>query len=355
MATDRQNKSGRNKKIAIWCITPGGIEISQKLLNNFRHLDVYASLSLETKIKKACAVNWFEILSTAVAEKFRNYQAHIFIFATGIAVRVISSLLDNKMKDPGVVVIDDRGRFAISLVSGHLGGANLLAEKLADCIQATPVITTATDANKRPAIDMIAREKGLIIETPQNIKHINMLFLTAKKIKLYDPENHIKSTLGAQYWEDVSRKDIQKADVYCAYTKMDVSRETLILRPQELIVGLGCNRGTSFADIYQFLSNMFHDHGLSIKSIRLLATTRFKKNEKGFLMLSDALEVPLQFFENNALGQVKDVPSPSSVVERHLGVKSVCEASAILASGNGRLIVTKKKNKDVTLAVAIKK
>lgn len=296
----------------------------------------------------------FKALAKEIHQQFNLYSAHIFIFSTGIAVRIIAPLIQSKTSDPAVVVVDDHGTHAISLLSGHLGGANTLAVKIAGILNGTPVITTATDTNNAPAIDMLAKAKGIYIETPQNIKQINMAFLMGDCITLYDPFEFIKPDLSDQYFRDSIKTASTRQTVFCSYETKPVSRETLILRPPVLSVGIGCNRGTSREEIKQFLLSTFKEHGLSLKSIFTFATASIKKDELGLLALSEEMGIQIHFFEKNDLKRVKTIETPSEVVEKHLGTKSVCEAAAILASGNGNLIVPKQKNKDVTIAVAIK-
>jgi cobalt-precorrin 5A hydrolase len=134
---------------------------------------------------------------------------------------------------------------------------------------------------------------------------------------------------------------------------MDVPRETLVLRPKILSVGIGCNRNTSAEMIHNFLKAVFLEQGLSLNAVFTLATTEVKQDEAGLLKLADRLGLTIKFYDKNQLNSVDTIETPSKMVEKHLGVKSVCEAAAILAAGRGRLIVAKKKNKDVTIAVAI--
>jgi cobalt-precorrin 5A hydrolase len=288
-----------------------------------------------------------------LTQHFARFSAHIFIFSTGIAVRMIAPLIQSKTTDPAVIVLDDRGIHAISLLSGHLGGANRLTEKLAAHINATPVITTATDINKLPAIDLLAQANNLYIENSGAIKHINMAILKAEPVDVYDPKNFIcpllpKKTRHSQVWTE------PKIGVACTWKTINVPRETLVLRPKILSVGIGCNRGTSLDELYGFLEAVFTVEKLSLNAVFTLATTEVKQDEPGLLALANRLGLPLKFYNKNQLNSVDTIETPSQMVEKHLGVKSVCEAAAILSAERGRLIVPKKKNKDVTIAVAIK-
>jgi len=171
-----------NRPIAIWSITPNGLSLGTKISRAMEE-------SLHFVSEKTVPINFstteriivFQKLAREIQKQFHRFSGHVFIFSTGIAVRIIAPLLESKIVDPGVVVIDDNGKNVISLLSGHLGGANSLTQKISKIINANPVITTATDTNRLPAIDMIAQELSLNIETPENIKHINMAFLMGEE------------------------------------------------------------------------------------------------------------------------------------------------------------------------------
>ena len=341
--------------IAIWSITPNGKILGKKILLAIKGSSLFVSAKIGGK--DTCEENTitFEKLSAEIHYQFNKFSGHVFIFSTGIAIRIIAPLLKSKIIDPAVVVVDDNGTHAISLISGHLGGANRLAKKIAGIISGTPVITTATDTNKLPAIDLIAKKRKVFIETPQNIKHINMAFLMGEPVSLFDPFGFIKNDLPKHFWTSENPRKSSTKKIFCSFKIKNVSRETLILRPPVLSIGIGCNRGTSCEEIKQFLLMVLKKESLSIKSICQFATADIKKDETGLLALSEELKIGILFYDNKNLNSVKTIKTPSKMVEKHLGVKSVCEAAAILAADNGKLIVPKKKNKDVTLAVAIKK
>ena len=341
--------------IAIWSITPNGKILGQKIKDGLKGSILFVSAKIGGNDKREKNTIIFEKLSKKIQFEFNKFSGHVFIFSTGIAVRIIAPLLNSKIVDPGVVVVDDNGINAISLISGHLGGANELTKKIAAIISGTPVITTATDINNLPAIDLIAKDKGLFIETPQNIKHINMAFLMGEPVSLFDPFDFIKNDLPKPFWTNKSIEDHAIKKIFCSYETREVSRETLILRPPVLSIGIGCNRGTSCKELKQFLFMVLKKENLSVHSICQFATADIKKDEIGLLALSKEMKIQIVFYDKKNLNSVKTIMTPSTMVEKHLGVKSVCEAAAILAASNGKLIVPKKKTKDVTLAVAIKK
>ena len=381
---DIETQKNKIDSIAIWSITPNGKLLGLKIHNAVKGSVFFVSEKLwqeqynQHLFDKNISVFKNKKLSKEIEQQFNNFSGHVFIFSTGIAIRIIAPLLQSKIIDPAVVVVDDQANHAISFLSGHLGGANALTKKIAAIIKAEPVITTATDTNNLPSIDMIAKQNGIMIETPQNIKHINMAFLAGRPVSLYDPSGIIKNELPENFWTDAGDtgmeaddKNIESKKIFCSHEIKTVSRETLILRPPVLSVGIGCNRGTKFKAIKEFLLSVLKEQGLSINSVNRFGTTEVKKDETGLLKLSDEMQIKIDFYSNQELNSVKTIKTPSKMVEKYLGVKSVCEAAAILSSSSitrdksgilntpdkfdGKLIVTKQKNRDVTIAVAIKK
>jgi len=253
------------------------------------------------------------------------------------------------------VVVDEMGRHVISLLSGHIGGANTLAKKVAGLIGADPVITTATDINMVPAIDVIAKEKDLFIENPDAIKNVNMALLTGGKIFLHDPFNILHNTIPNSSLlmdSDLNGNSKDIPGVFIDDVLVDLPSNILILRPGSLVAGIGCNRNTSMKEMKFFLLEILKRFGLTSASLRSIATADIKGDEPGLLALAKDLELPLKFFDREELNQVKDIKTPSAMVEKHIGAKSVCEAAAILAAKHGKLIVPKQSIRNVTVAIA---
>lgn len=342
-------------KIALWVLTPNGMALAAEMSRQWPQPTIYCSQRL-AEAGRHLSAEPFERLVAKVAERFNQFDGHIFFTATGIAVRSIGPLLKSKSLDPAVVVVDDRSTFAISLVSGHIGGANRLAVKVAELLGATPVITTATDINDRPAIDLLAVELGLIIENPQTIKKVNMALLDGRSISLFDPYGILKDALGeqAQLVDAEALSAIRPEEpVVCVDDRsVMLPDNVLVLRPRSLCAGVGCNRNTSEKEIHSFLQNVLGDNGLSMKSLRTLASIAVKTDEVGMLAVAETLAIPLKFYSRQELNQIQHVPNPSHMVAKHVGVQSVCEAAAILAAQEGQLIVPKQKTANVTVAIA---
>jgi len=348
--------SSKPNRIAIWAITPNGQKLADKLSQDLAAANVYISQNIAGKPLENLT---FQSLSEIIKDKFHRYTGHIFIMSTGIVVRVIAPLIRNKTEDPAVVVVDDRGKHAVSLLSGHLGGANKLTLKAAEIIGANPVITTATDVNNVPAIDVLAGERNLFIENPPAIKTVNMALLKNEKIFLHDPYELLRNSL--PNYESWSYKG-SPADMKIDYEKIpgifiddinvSLPAEVLILRPKSLAAGIGCNRNTGTKEMKALLADVFEMYNLSWACLKCIASIDVKADESGLIALAENLSIPLLLFNRQELNQAENIKNPSSVVEKYVGVKSVCEAAAILAAKGGTLIVPKKITKNVTLAIA---
>ena len=348
-------------KLALWAVTPNGLKIADRLADSLPGVDTYVSQKLTEK--KASHI-LFEKLSGAIKEKFSQYTGHIFIMSTGIVVRVLAPLIESKTKDPAVVVVDDLGQNAISFLSGHIGGANELTYKIAQILKANPVITTATDINGIPAIDVLAMENGLFIENPAAIKTVNMALLKRETLLVHDPYNYLTTRLLNSDSEicDILIHNIKKPSQYfkinnnpCIYID-DVTQElppqVLVLRPATLVAGIGCNRGTGAQEISDHLKQVLECHRLASTSLKCLASIDVKNDEAGLIEVAESIELSLIFFTREELNQVKGIKNPSPVVEKHIGAQSVCEAAAIRASQAGTLIVPKQTTQNVTVAIA---
>ena len=202
-----------------------------------------------------------------------------------------------------------------------------------------------------PAIDVLAAELGLKIETPQAIKTVNMALLTGAAVEVHDPfglvSNRIPNARG------LGPDSPLVARVFVDDRLLDAPPGALILRPPSLVAGIGCNRGTAADEIRELLLATLRNAGLCRVSLRGLASIDLKADEPGLIALAQELCLPLEFFGREEINRVEDaVQTPSAMVEKHIGVKSVCEATAILATHGGELIVPKRTTRNATVAIA---
>jgi cobalt-precorrin 5A hydrolase len=291
----------------------------------------------------------------------------VFIMAAGIAVRVIAPHVQDKRYDPAVVVIDDGGNHAISLLSGHLGGANELTETIAKAIGASPVITTATDVAGKLAPDVLSRKLGLAIEPFNKLKTLNALLAGGGEIAFYldaslrnakelaEEAQKLKVTLGDMA-ECVETKKWQRdaAAVFITDKRVEIDIPYLYLRPKSLVVGVGCRRGTTKEHILEAITAACRKIGRSTVSIQKLASVDIKQDEEGLLAVGEELGVKLEFFSPDEL-QVcisKYKLSVSNFVKDKIGVGNVCEAAALLTAHETVLVLGKTKYPQVTIAIA---
>ena len=344
-------KSAAHGRTAIWALTPNGADLARIIGEGMPGSTLFLSEKLEAAIDGAVR---FSRLKDEVDRQFARFSHHIFIMATGIVVRSIAAHLIHKTTDPAVVVCDEAGRFAISLVSGHVGGANALAREVARTTGGQPVITTATDVNRVPAIDVIAVENQLTIQNPDAIKTVNMALLTGSPIFVHDPYGKVTHRLPKDQVISSAVNAVAENDaaIFVDHMRLDLPPHVLVLRPGSLVAGMGCNRGADVEEMRELLVETFAKNELAISSLRALATVDLKADEPGLLALAESLDVPLTIFTRDRLKTVAQVPTPSAMVEKHIGVKSVCEAAALLATHRGRLLVPKQKTANVTVAVA---
>ena len=317
---------------AVFYITDNGLKLAARLK------DLYPEINI---IKYSDGV---------VRDFWGTDKSLIFIMAAGIVVRTIAPLVKDKRTDPAVVMMDEKGKFISSLLSGHLGGANSLATGLAQFLGGTAVISTASDVNNLPSLDLWAQEQGLVIEDWGLLPHVGTELLNSGALKVY---TEIPVELpGVFYKVD----DPAIADVCITNKKIIPSlphsqKKQLYLRPKNLAVGIGCNRGTSASEIEGVVKKVFDEHNLSLLSVRVLATIDLKADEPGLMDFARKSQMKVVTFTPDELNGVQGIEK-SETVFKATGAYAVSEAAALIASGAGPLIVRKQKAGNVTLAIA---
>ncbi len=289
-----------------------------------------------------------------IAETFSLYDSHIFIAASGIVVRAIAPHLESKDTDPAVVVLDQEGQFVISLLSGHLGGANELSYMIAGKIGATAVVTTATDCAGVPSIDMLAQKNGLVIGEIDRVKLVNSALLDGEMVGVYDPEGDMDLSDISDYFYRVENA-AELADLRCGvcidWRVHDLPESVLKLYPQCLRLGVGCRRGVLAEEIYALIVAVLADHGVAGQSIGSMSSIDAKSDEVGMLEFAERMGLEIKFFSADELDKIKGT-NPSGMVMKHMGVGSVCEAAAMKQAGTTDLVIPKNKSARVTMAVA---
>jgi len=341
------------KKTAVYALTPQGATLGRHLADQLK-----GDFFVPARLADSHGGIPFDRLMEVVERHFFLYPHQILVAAAGIVVRVIAPLLKSKDQDPAVLVLDQEGEYVISLLSGHLGGANELAKEVARLTGGHAVITTATDTASVPSMDLLAKERGLVIANLNAVKSVNMALLTGDPVQIFDPDNRLG--LGNNGGAGATFERIEEEEqwvpghpgVWVTRKNKEARSNQLVLHPRCLVAGVGCNRGTDCREILDFIADTLRKNDLSLKSLHCLSTIEAKKDEQGLLDAAHELDVPLFFFSPSELKTV-EVPNPSGMVKKHMGVSSVCEATALLKSRGGRLLVPKTKSKNVTLAVAL--
>ena len=281
-------------------------------------------------------------------EHFAQGAGLVYIGACGIAVRAAAPYLRGKETDPAVVAVDERGRYAVPLLSGHLGGANALARAIGRACGAQPVITTATDAGGLFPVDDWARRQGCAVADPGRIKAFSARLLPGQTGRLYsDWPIAGQAPAGVALTAD-------KGGCDAALTLTDPGPGVLWLAPRAVALGAGCRRGAPAAALEEALAALLRAQRLCEKSVCGVFTIDRKGDEPGLRAFCAAHGWPLVTYTAAELAAVPGSFTPSDFVARTVGVDNVCERAAVRGAGGGRLLVPKRAGGGVTLAAAVK-
>ena len=319
-------------KIAIWSVTRGAGRVAYKLGSEIS-ADIYTLKKFE--INNTLQIDNF---TDELGKQFNRYDAHIFIMATGIVIRKIAPLIKSKDVDPAVVVIDEQERFVISLLSGHLGGANELASDLAQQFSLLPIITTSSDITGKIAIDTLSQKMNCEMENLEKAKNITSLIVDNKKVDILLPKN-------VTFGENGNSEGV-------VITSNKENIEVMRLYPKNLILGIGCRRGTLKEDILKAVDILMKKYNLSYKSIRKIATVDVKADEIGLMDAAKELGHELIIIDRSEILTVESNFKGSEFVKKQIGVTCVSEPCAYLASNkNGKFIEQKFIYNGITISI----
>lgn len=380
-------------RLSLICFTGAGAKFGARLLKELkRDGHECRGYVLEKFLNPFHEANGLEPLKSSLQEwtgnQFETREGLIFIGAAGIAVRAIAPWVKDKRTDPAVVVIDDSGRFSISLLSGHLGGANGLAEETAKLTGGIPVITTATDIHGRFAVDNFAKEQGLWISDMKTAKAVSADVLAGEPVGFFSdfpaagsvPEGFTqKESCKRNVWITVKRypenhdflfqrknrpvkQKMLHEDAHSApdsFPKLFLPEggEVLRLVPRIVILGIGCKRGTEKERIEAAVEEALSRWNIEPESAAAVATIDIKKEEAGLLSYVREHGLSFQTYPAERLLQAEGEFSPSSFVKEITGVDNVCERAAVSLAedlGGGRLMMRKQAGGGVTVAAAVR-
>ena len=330
-----------NEEIMVFSFTRTGTELNRRLCGMLRQhgkncrgyaAEKFAGDGIEPipgKIREAIGKNWGKC-------------SFFFIGAAGIAVRSIAPFVKDKFTDSAVLVLDEKGQYVIPLLSGHMGGAVRMADETAELIRAEAVHTTATDVQKKFAVDVFAERNNLSITDRQTAKEISAAVLEGEKIAFCPEYQGCRIEEAARF-----RYRIIVADEISGEKKDGA----LLLRPRNVTAGIGCRRGISGELLKKGLESILEENGLKPDQLECAASIDLKKEEPAILALTEEYRIPFVTYPAEKLREVRSVTSSSPFVEQTTGVDNVCERAALTCCPEGELICGKRVRDSMTAAL----
>ncbi|MHA7646405.1 cobalt-precorrin 5A hydrolase [Nitrosopumilus sp. S4] len=345
------------EKTSVLAITKNGVNIGLNLKGLFPDWKIYAPEKFSDDNNN---IIWYsEPTSDKIIELFKNNNALICLFSLGAVIRLIAPHLKDKKTDPAVIVIDDKTNFVISVLSGHIGGANELTQEIATKLDAIPVITTAADVNKTIAVDLVGRDFGWKIDDDSTVTRISAHMVNEEPIGVFQQAGNTNwykdLPKNVTIYDDLEqlKKSNSKAYLIISDKLIDdtLSKESVIYRPPSLVIGVGLHWDTTKEEIMNGIKLCLEKFRLSEKSISKLVSIKKPQDVQGLIDIGKELKVPVEYVDREDLAEIT-APNPSETVKAFEGTASVSEAAAIKVSG-GELIVEKQKfPPNLTIAIA---
>lgn len=370
--------------IFIFSFTRAASILSLKLQHYFsEHQMTCTAYSLEKYISSPNLTPLTKPLKEHVKDCFQKENVIIFISACGIAVRSIAPFIRSKTTDPCVLVIDEKGQYVISLLSGHIGGGNAFTKQTADFLHAVPIISTATDLNQKFAVDTFAKNNHLFLSDMKLAKEVSAslldhipvgisgiipegelpegIFLSGKKISSADiclsaeealseamclPDEEVHS-------ETICLPNEELGICIRAFTEPVPFSRTLFLIPKQVVLGIGCKKDTPFTHLHSFVNSILDQYHIHPKSLKAITSIDLKKEEQGLLQLAETYDVPFITYDTKTLLDVPGDFTASEFVKNVTGVNNVCERSALAYTKSGQLFLRKTPYQGMTIAISL--
>lgn len=350
-----------NTRTAIILVSETSLALAKTIRAELEEATIYSTSGVDE-------VTHIESITGFIDEEFNNFESIIFIGALGICIRAIAPQINNKYKDPAIVNVDSTGRFAISVLSGHIGGANQLTRLVASAIGAEPVITTQSDNTDLWALDTLDKEFNWKAETCNgSLNKIIFSFVGGKSTALLletkdKGTNHLERTLPQHVtvyyrWEDIPENQHEVLIAVTPYIR-ETTMPALFFRPAVLHLGVGCRKDCHPEGIGNYITGQMKQGGFSPLSIKSISTIELKKDEPLLTELQNTFPQADTHIYTAAQLEQTEVPNPSDKVREVTGSYSVSEASAIRSASGGSLVLEKQKgmlkeNNQFTFAVAL--
>jgi len=347
------------KKIAVLAITKNGIDMSLRIKEHFSDFEIFAPVKFSDNNGK---IQWYDESTTQkIVDLFKSNDGIVCLFSLGAVIRLLAPHIKDKKTDPAVIVIDDNANFVISVLSGHLGGANELSNEIAEKIGSTPVITTAADVNKTIAVDLVGKKFGWKIDDDSNVTRISAFMVNKEKIGIFQnigkkewwkeklPEN-------ITFFSNIEDLKASESKGYLIITNDQIDDESVlknsvVYRVPDLVVGIGLHWDTSKEIILNGVNETLKKFELKQKQIARFVSIKKEKDVIGLIELGKEMNIPIEYIDREDLATIT-APNPSETVQAFEGTASVSEAAAIKSS-KGELIVEKQKfPPNLTVAIA---
>ncbi len=356
-----------SKGIAIVAITRRGVETALRIKETLSKQGLIGNVFAPPRYTQAGVIALEKKIDEFFKETYNKTDAIVAVMATGIIIRAIAPLLENKLVDPAVIGVDASGRFVISLLSGHYGGANELTRLIADGIGATPVITTASDVMGKQSIDELARVLRLKILNPGSLVAVNSAIVNGEKlviVTLGDVHVPLTRVLGFDVelvkTTEVAAEIVNRYDAGAVITQATLpqhrfTKPVTFLKPLTVAVGLGARKDAAEDSIVDAVNAALTKVNVPLERVDRLATVSIKKDSEPMIKAAESLGLKLEFFNVDMLRALEhgDLSPDSEIVKRNIGIGGVCERAALMAAGkNPRLILKKTIQNGVTVAVA---
>ncbi|WP_134704056.1 cobalt-precorrin 5A hydrolase [Ammoniphilus sp. YIM 78166] len=352
---------------AIIAITKHGVELARGLHQKFSHADLYYMSKFERGDE---ASRHIQLFSGSVRLLFPAlwpaYKGLIIIISLGAVIRMIAPLLQDKKTDPGIVVIDDKGENVISVLSGHLGGANELAREVAAAMGARPIITTASDVQKTIPVDLFGRRFGWEWDSADKLTPVSASVVNEEHVAIVQESGEkdwwmhdtaMPENLKVYATIQEAREAEPQAALVVSHRLLRPEEQAILengvlYRPKVVVLGMGCNRGTSAEEIEAVIKETLDELQVSIRSVRAICSIDLKKDEEGLLAVTQKYGWEFATYAPDELNSVP-IEDPSETVFKYTGAYGVSEPAAKLYSRNDQLLMNKKKSGNVTISVGI--
>jgi cobalt-precorrin 5A hydrolase len=357
----------RSGEYAIVAITKHGVELARKLHTKFSQADLYYMSKFGRGDEEHRQIQMFEgSVRMLLPALFKTYQGIILIISLGAVVRMIAPILKDKKTDPGVVVIDDKGENVISVLSGHIGGANELTREIAATIGARPIITTASDVQKTIPVDLFGRRFGWEWDSAEKLTPVSASVVNEERVAVIQESGErewwmhdtpIPATI--QQFSSIRKAWEYKPQAALVVTHRLLSEEEkgiltngVLYRPKVIVLGIGCNRGTQANEIENVIQSTLEELQFSAKSVKAVCTIDLKKDEEGLLDVVQRNSWEFIYYTPSELNEV-ELEAPSETVYKFTGVYGVSEPAVKKYIGHSKLELVKKKSGNVTISVGV--